>query len=769
MSYTIEVAKENGLVQIGVIPKPLVLCQLTATDGDTVCLTTAAATGGTSITYGGNTYQARIQNQVIEAIQAQSPQGYDIPGSVTLTIADGDFAIWRNHANAHGWRGGTLTVTFVLWDIPSNSYSSNAYNWTFILGKANMDFGRGVITVDAMARSSMTRLKVPNVARGNMCPWQFPATADQRRDGLTNPSSPYYQCGYSPDVGGVGNVSTANRVNASGQTVTDGAGVYIVCDYTRSCGESKADTSQGCMARHGNYSGTFAPDGDITKDTSGRATARFGGDTWLPPTQYNGRQYVTGQKTYGFNPVNNGPGQYYNQVYGKQWVICTVLEPAGDPNSLRAECVVCVATNGQVNIDVVLVNGVQIPAGAGDVLFTWRYITQGGRNGAVNGDAIFDNHGDPHGSLAVIEFVVPFQLAAGGSIPTVQALVSGPPTLLMYPISSAVGSGGNIVITFPGANALCAGNPPFTVGIRGNGLVADGSYTLINWTYGPPGTITLSATGSGSSSTGYVFFYVSNTNPVWHLMDLLTWGPFLISDFDPVSWYNAAAFCDEPVSYVRMDGTSASHARYKSSFALQQGSRQQLAQAVTALRNCAGIILSRNPLTGLLQCSIEQTLADQQPNAIAGSNYNTPVASIKADGSVANGCLAYLFDGAGSIELNTFKLGGTSINDTPNAVTFPFQDEDNQWQQDSLETTDDKAYTSSGNQEIAVPVPFMGIPNFDQGRRRSNTEFAKALYGNTRFDAGGSELPEFTTTVKAIHLASMVGAICGLTYEQAGL
>jgi hypothetical protein len=117
LSYTIETGKETGLVQSGVIPRPLILVQIAAINiatgmvdsgSDTVYLTTTPDLGGSTKSYGGNTYQARLQSNPIAAIQAQSSEGYDIPGSVTLTIADADFVIWTNHANRYGWTAGTL-------------------------------------------------------------------------------------------------------------------------------------------------------------------------------------------------------------------------------------------------------------------------------------------------------------------------------------------------------------------------------------------------------------------------------------------------------------------------------------------------------------------------------------------------------------------------------------------------------------------------------------------------------------------------------------
>jgi len=99
-------------------------------------------------------------------------------------------------------------------------------------------------------------------------------------------------------------------------------------------------------------------------------------------------------------------------------------------------------------------------------------------------------------------------------------------------------------------------------------------------------------------------------------------------------------------------------------------------------------------------------------------------------------------------------------------VSFPFQDGANQWVQDSITTIDPLAYTGSGNQEIVVPLQILGIENFDQGTRRSNIEVAKANYGNSRFDAGGTDLINIRAGVGAAHLASRVGYMCGIRYDQ---
>ena len=841
--YTIEEGKETGLVQLNVTPKPLILCSLAAINpatllvdsgSDVTYLTTTPALGGKTQTYNGNVYEARLQGNPIEQIQAQSPQGYDIPGSISLVIADGDFTIWTTHANAFGWRGGTLTVTFVLWDAPTGAYSTNAYVWTFILDKPNVDFGAGIIKVTGQARQSMTRLTVPNFARQNRCGNIFPgatgatravaaaAAAVARLDGLTNPTSLSFGCGYSPDlisIGGVGNVGTPNLDNPDGSFLTDASGYYLMCDYSRSCGSGRATRTQGCMARLGNYAATTTygsggkpcgQDGDIANDTGNRATGHFTGDTWVAPQGWSGNQYVNpGAGTqYGFNapnsPIGNG---FYSQGYGTQWVDATVLEPFSGANDLIAECIVCVAPNGPATVLKVLVNGVEVPFNNDPLQsFTWVCLpvgstSSGGRKGIVTQLAVINGQGDPHGSMCWIIVTIPSELAGSGTIPAVRVLVQFPQCLHAMPIATAVSTGAanGTTITLPAgiANADIAGNPPYTINIRGNSLIPNGSYGLYNWTTGPPGTVTLIGTIAAGSGAGGSIFYIPDNdrdvgfteastgavaaNPVWALMDLLAcWGPFTVLDIDAASWYAAAQICAVQIGYTDINNNAATHARFRCSLALVTGQRQTLAKAVLAIRNCAGLILARNPANGLLQCFIEQTLADQQGAPIPGSNYSTAVASMPATSITlipsltTPGYLAYLFDGGSatvpaSIEKSTFKLGGRTLSDTPNTISFPFQDGANQFVQDTITTIDPDGYATSGNQEIAASFAVLGIDNFDQGTRVSNVELAKALYGNSRFDARGTELPSFKTTVKAAHLASRVGFICGINYAQASL
>lgn len=699
--FTILTGKEGASPK-----KPLFLVTITAPDGDVTRLTTAASYGAANLVFSGHTYLAKILNNDIQAIVAMSPQGYDGITGFTLTLADGDGGLWNNHCITHGWRGSNVVLTIILWDMVANAFSTDAMQMIFIGGNPSHNHARGETSFDVMSANNFTRIKVPSVPLEFRCPWDFPTTAAQRASAANDESSNFYQCGYSPDIsGGVGNY-------ASGTTP------FTSCDLTRS---SLTDPSVGCMARLGNAATTaVAPDGDLEHDKAGHYTARFGGTTFLSPSQYSGRQYVSGNKVFGFNSPNPATaGAYFNFVAGSQWVSGLVLAPAGDPNSLRTEVVVCVAAFGAASIFQVTVNGINVTRNNSDVLFTWTFAGgpgsnqgAGGRSGKLNGDKYYSTSsyralGDPHGSMCVIEIVVPAQLAAPGSVPTVQVLVTSGPIL-------SVDSGGNFVYLPPGLTDginLPAAHPPF------------------------------------------------------QYLELMSWGNILQSQIEPTSWYNAAQICAIQISFVAADGSTQSHAQFKSSFQMPGLQRQTLAQILTALRNSANMMVGQNPLTGLFECWIRQTMADQQSSAVPGSNSTSPMASMTAAGVTTNGYPAYLFDPT-NIDKDSFKITTTRIESTPNTVSVSFQDENNAYQQDSITEIDPRSYAYSGNQEIGVPIPIIGAPNFDQLTRVANVQLAEALYGNPRNDPGGTLYFEFTTNQRVLHLANRLGYICALSWPM---
>src|SRR5678815_2523541 len=96
-------------------------------------------------------------------------------------------------------------------------------------------------------------------------------------------------------------------------------------------------------------------------------------------------------------------------------------------------------------------------------------------------------------------------------------------------------------------------------------------------------------------------------------------GNYRYEEVDLFSWGAAAAFCDALITYTDLTGNTASHPRYSVEFAIEQ--RVSIQQIVQQILQSFDAQIVPNSDTGLLQLFIRQTLADQQPAPVAGSNY----------------------------------------------------------------------------------------------------------------------------------------------------
>jgi Putative phage tail protein len=104
------------------------------------------------------------------------------------------------------------------------------------------------------------------------------------------------------------------------------------------------------------------------------------------------------------------------------------------------------------------------------------------------------------------------------------------------------------------------------------------------------------------------------------------------------------------------------------------------------------------------------------------------------------------------------RLYAKSGADTPNRLTVEFQDEFNDYQQDSLSLVDvDDALLTQ--REVTATFPALGLPNFDQATRVLDLQLAKSTVGST--------LVEFETTVRGVDLVP--GDLITVTYLKEGL
>jgi len=649
---------------------PLLLAVFTFHDGTILRLSTAplsTAQGG--LQYGGNDYLARILDQDIAAVQALSEQGIDIIPSVTIHIADADKHVWTNFEKTKGFKGATIVLTFIFWDADSANFSSDSLvKFTGICDPPMIEEGR--ISVRAANRMNMQKASLPIVCVQKRCPWIFPSTASERQDAADNSDSPFYECGYSQDATGG---------NARGNL--NGAVPFIDCEYTK----------EACVAR-----------GMYITDSAVRVTGRYGGSQWDPPGSWNSRGYLDGRTVEVRNTANDAKyNDHFPLLYGTGWVEPAIMNVVGDANYTKFEAVFCYGYVGQSYVPRVIVNDIEIQKSTpGNRTMWWNWVNDGNRSGAPNADQFYNSLGDPYGSLACIEIVVPKRLQEAAGVPNVRILARGP-QLRVY-----------------------------------------------------------------SDATTFAIQYTEN--PVWIMLELLIRANWNYADIDLATFVTAAAVCDVSINHVDLNGATVGAARFKAALILRQ--RRSAAEIIRGLRNsCKAILVPNSANSGKLQVYIKQTLADQQPSTVAGSNYDTAITSKNAAGTPTNGFAAYKFDESTILLRNnelSLRINQRPISDSPNRVGFTFQDAENGYAQDSIAQVDALDAKRAG-QEIPASIQVDGITTYDQARRIIAHYLAETYSGNPRGDTGGTLELDLETSFRVVHLR--VGHLCVFTNTKLGI
>jgi hypothetical protein len=441
-------------------------------------------------------------------------------------------------------------------------------------------------------------------------------------------------------------------------------------------------------------------------DSTARATGRFGGIQWDPPAGSRSREYTSGN----WIDVQNNPneakyGRPIPMVYGTAWVDAIAVNVIGDGNSTRGEAVICL---GEVQgILKVVVNDVELQA-ATDVTGGTNYIV---RDALLRYNVV--NQGDRNGS------------------PNLDTPYNGD--------GDPFGSMATILWVVPRRVADSASTPRVRVWVQGPKLRV---YTDL-----------------------VTYSRESTSNPAWVLMDLLIWAGFQYSELDIQTFIDAAAVCDVAIPYEDQYGVSSTHARYSCSMVLNQ--KRSAADLIRSLRQSFGAILVPNSSTGKLQVFIEGTLASQQPAAVDGSNYNTPIASQALTGGVVNGYVAYDFTKFGREgNKNTLAIETPNNAAIPNRVSFQFINSEREYAADSISVVD-AAAVARIDQEVAQSLDVEGVNTIDQAKRIAARSLARGLRGNGRGDTGGSEIFTWEDSFRLIRLRA--GHLVRLSSTQYGL
>ena len=713
MSITINSGKE-----LAAAPRPVALVTITFPDGGVLRASTHNGDGSNGgYSYGGNAYLPLIEDEQIDALAQLSEQGIDRIPTAKVMLADPDCSLWTafERASGKGLKGSTMQIQLVLHDPLTGDYSTDALvPFTGLCSQPEANEKN--LVVSAAAKLNLTRYMLPQVPVQVRCPWVNPATVAQRAD-AASPDSPYYLCGETRDL-------------------------------------------------------TTAPPCANTKQTCTQPN-RYGGVTWAPEIPGSGREYTSGNRMSWRNPDTS---QKYSESWplwlgGLAWMDLLVLNSVADGNYTRGEVAVAF---GAVDIRRVIVNGTELsyaPDGRGD--FRWHYVNNGARDGTPNGDTPYNGNGDPYGNLTAIQVLAPHSVIQPGSVPSVRVLAQAKQVRVYRRIVSASASGGEITLTLDGPNEDCAGNSPFTVTVVGCGLsAANGTHGLSNWTYGPPGTVTLAGTSASGSGTGGYLYYegaaiasasaVQGASSPWPLLELLTQSRFAYAEVSVEDFADAAKICNAAISVTDQNGNTITEPRFSTAIALRQ--RRSAAEIVRGIRQAIGALLFPGP-DGRLRLRMEGPLAEQQPSAVDGSNYNTAVSSKLRDGSSANGYAAYRFD-----ESNAWGLRrvGADVSQMPNRVQFGFTDPVQGYATSTFAYTDSEDVARvSEEMPGGLQVTPEGIASYNHAWRAAKLGLAKIHRGNSNGDTRGTDYWEWTTSFRGCKLA--IGQIVLLQSTRYGL
>ncbi len=246
-----------------------------------------------------------------------------------------------------------------------------------------------------------------------------------------------------------------------------------------------------------------------------------------------------------------------------------------------------------------------------------------------------------------------------------------------------------------------------------------------------------------------------SSNPAWILLDLLRRSGWTLAEIDLSSFARTADYCNESIQATDLNGNTVNVPRFHCNLVLK--SRRSAADVIRGIRNASRLYLTYGTGGGLLQVRVENALALQHAVKPAWSNANATLDGAWpsyefGDGASGTSGIARRENGEPSV-----RLWSRGSADTPNRFSVEFQDEFNEYQQDSFSLVDVDDLNKTG-QEITAPLTVLGIPSYEQAARILKFNLDKALRGNMYV--------EFETSVRAIGLSP--GDIITLTYLKEG-
>jgi putative tail protein len=431
-------------------------------------------------------------------------------------------------------------------------------------------------------------------------------------------------------------------------------------------------------------------------DSAANATRRFGGFEFVPSAIL---VRTSGDKTSHVSPLVDNAAKYNDPVpivYGSGWIKAPVIFARNDGNLTHMEVLVGMGAipSGQ-NILKVVVNGIEIPVAA-----SGQDLTTTGWYGVIS-------TGQRQGN-----FNADFADSAGN------------------PLGDPHGTSITMSVVVP--NRISSGKSLADVEVLMQGIDID----------------VFNSDGSFQATT-------YSNNPAWVILDILRRAGWSLSELDLSKFAASAAICQELISTTDLNGAAIQVPRYQCNLVLTR--RQSAAAVVRGIRVAASLMLRYGP-TGLLELLPEAAIARQQPSLPDGGNSVEPL---------NDGWPAYEFsDGAGPFSgivrtvkgNSSLRLSSRSVAETSNRLSVEFQDESNEYQQDSLSLVDSDDVGLIGY-EISSQSTALGVANFSQATRILLRQLDKSTKGN--------RYVQFQTSFRALKVRP--GDIIALTYFKEGL
>jgi hypothetical protein len=377
----------------GVLDTPVFLFDCTFSDG------TAYHWSSYHVTVQQTEYVSRVVKTNVFDMQASSDGGVDTIPKISLELANVD-GLMSELQNAKGFKGASILVSFVFYNLAQDTATTDTLPIFQGILDSPESISETTFRVSAINRLSLQRIALPPVQIQSRCPWQFPTTPEQRQQAVNGGTagcfSPFYNCGYSPDVPlGCGNLNNGTP--------------FTTCDYSRTQCEQR---------------------GMFSTDSAGRITACFGGIEFVPPVI---SVRASGDKSSQLSVVQDNVSRYSDFVpliYGTGWYYPGIVFARNDGNLTHFE--ILLGCGQMTSVSTVLVNDIEIPAGRPNTNMTgtgwYNVVTYGTRNGVFNmdfTDGAGHPLGDPYGSMAYMQLVVPNSINDGRSVPTIELLING--------------------------------------------------------------------------------------------------------------------------------------------------------------------------------------------------------------------------------------------------------------------------------------------------------------------------------------------------------